>query len=129
MFRQQERRRRLPRPYRGPPGNQRPRERSPSQESSSREPEYSRPNGLNQRHRTPERVVIAVCGMTGSGKSSFIQKVSGEQMKVGDGLKSCTTEVQEVSCRVGRHEITLVDTPGFGDDTRNDVDVLEEIVR
>ena len=36
-------------------------------------------------------IVIAVMGMTGSGKSNFIQKLTGSKdAKVGDGLKSCT---------------------------------------
>lgn len=34
------------------------------------------------------RIMIAVCGMTGTGKSTFIQRLSGKQVKVGHGLYS-----------------------------------------
>lgn len=34
-------------------------------------------------------IVIAVFGLTGTGKSSFISKLTGRQMKIGHGLKSC----------------------------------------
>ncbi|OCH84241.1 hypothetical protein OBBRIDRAFT_786400 [Obba rivulosa] len=71
-------------------------------------------------------VTIAVMGATGSGKSTFINLVSGANLGVNDGLRSCTVEVQ-TSGRfsfLGR-EMNLIDTPGFDDTTRSDMDILK----
>jgi GTP-binding protein EngB required for normal cell division len=92
--------------------------------------------------------VIAVFGMTGTGKSSFIRKLTGTEVKVGHGLHSCrshvlqgapvlktfigwslmmvgTSEIQEVPCRIGARDVTLVDTPGFGDTERSEAEILQ----
>ncbi|KAG1717237.1 hypothetical protein EDB19DRAFT_2048203 [Suillus lakei] len=71
---------------------------------------------------------IAVMGVTGSGKSTFINMASESNLPVSRGLESCTREVQTsrpfvVSGRV----VTLIDTPGFDDTTRSDTDVLSMI--
>ena len=34
-------------------------------------------------------IVIAIFGLTGSGKSSFISKLTGKEVKIGHGLQSC----------------------------------------
>lgn len=39
-----------------------------------------------------------------------------------------TETCQVVRVRVGRHEVAVVDTPGFDDTTRSDAEILEEIV-
>ena len=38
--------------------------------------------------RSADNILIAVCGMTGIGKSTFVGKASGKPVKVGHGLKS-----------------------------------------
>jgi len=75
-----------------------------------------------------EDIVIAVMGVTGSGKSTFISKLADQPVTVGHGLESCTTEVGVYSLQYddGR-TIYLVDTPGFDDTTRSDTDVLKDI--
>ncbi|KAF8859293.1 hypothetical protein BDZ45DRAFT_590027 [Acephala macrosclerotiorum] len=65
--------------------------------------------------------------MTGMGKSSFIEKVAAQGVKVGHDLKSCTSKIQEVKCKVGSYNVNLVDTPGFGDTYRSDTEILELI--
>jgi hypothetical protein len=35
------------------------------------------------------KTVIAVFGMTGTGKSTFVSKMTGQSVKVGHGLQSC----------------------------------------
>ena len=77
--------------------------------------------------------IVAVFGMTGAGKSTFVQTVSGQDVKVNHGLKSCTWDIQEVRCCIDGQDVTLVDTPGF-DDTfafdkkaRSDTEVLRLI--
>jgi hypothetical protein len=34
-------------------------------------------------------IVIAVMGVTGVGKSYFVEKATGENVVIGDGLRSC----------------------------------------
>lgn len=41
-----------------------------------------------RRQRKQKGVLIAVCGMTGTGKSTFVGKVAGQAVDVGHGLKS-----------------------------------------
>lgn len=49
-------------------------------------------------------------------------------MQVGEGLRSCTTAVNESSIfEVGGYPVRLVDTPGFDDTTLSDVDILKII--
>ncbi|EKM58587.1 uncharacterized protein PHACADRAFT_253046 [Phanerochaete carnosa HHB-10118-sp] len=76
----------------------------------------------------PEEVVIAVMGATGSGKSTFINIVSGSHLAVGEGLKSCTSKVETVNTfELFGKLVTLVDTPGFDDTTVSDTDILKMI--
>ncbi|KAF4985277.1 hypothetical protein FGRMN_11241 [Fusarium graminum] len=85
------------------------------------------PNEANVRKATlptQERALIAVCGMTGSGKSTFIQRVTGQNVKVGHNLLSETSSVQEVHFIADQHPVTLVDTPGFDDTELSDTEVL-----
>jgi len=76
-----------------------------------------------------QEALIAVMGATGVGKSSFINLASGSNdLHVGNGLKSCTSEVQLSKRFVldGRY-VTLVDTPGFDDTTKSDAEILRLI--
>ena len=88
-----------------------------------------------------EEILIAVFGMTGTGKTTFIEKASGQKLQVGHNLHSCsspipfpqtkltpppigTTNIQKIHCKIGGRNITLVDTPGFDDTSRSDTDIL-----
>jgi len=72
--------------------------------------------------------VIAVMGATGSGKSTFINLISGSNLEVSEGLKSCTINVDLGSAfNLDGYRVTLIDTPGFDDTTRSDTDVLNAI--
>ncbi|KAL8404990.1 hypothetical protein RB594_009752 [Gaeumannomyces avenae] len=75
----------------------------------------------------PTDTIIAVMGITGSGKSTFI-KLFNEGAVIGDDLASETVDVQVFPARIGRREFYLVDTPGFDDTQRTDVDVLRSLV-
>ncbi|KAL3456144.1 P-loop containing nucleoside triphosphate hydrolase protein [Aspergillus heterothallicus] len=73
-------------------------------------------------------VYVAVMGVTGSGKSTFISHLADEDVMVGNGLYACTQEVQVYRCKhSGAVNIWLVDTPGFDDTHRSDTEVLREI--
>ena len=94
-------------------------------------------------------IVIGVMGVTGVGKSTFIQTVTGRQdITIGHGLTSGThkyfpymyaktlldTVLETIDIKDYRfsHEgvnYVLVDTPGFDDTYRNDGDVLNSILQ
>ncbi|KAK7682395.1 hypothetical protein QCA50_014600 [Cerrena zonata] len=93
--------------------------------SSTRE-RHSSSNGKHTNNARP--IVIAVMGATGTGKSTFINLASGATHAIGDGLRSCTSEVQySPQFTVDGYPVTLVDTPGFDDTTVSDTDILKMI--
>jgi hypothetical protein len=96
--------------------------------------------------------VIAVIGITGTGKSTFISHFTDEEISIGTSLNSrmcmifpprastlkqvheCTNEKTETTSvqvyevqHMGQN-IYLVDTPGFDDSNRSDTDVLRDVV-
>lgn len=73
-------------------------------------------------------VLIAVMGMVGSGKTSFVNLASGSAFNVGDNLRSCTVDAQvSKPFQLDGRQISLIDTPGFDDTTKSDFDVLNTI--
>ncbi|KAF9461786.1 P-loop containing nucleoside triphosphate hydrolase protein [Collybia nuda] len=67
-------------------------------------------------------------GPTGSGKTTFINLISGSNLRVGEGLKSCTSVIQmAVPFEIGGRSVTLIDTPGFDDTNKSDTDILKLI--
>ncbi|KAH8757824.1 hypothetical protein F5882DRAFT_417839 [Hyaloscypha sp. PMI_1271] len=77
----------------------------------------------------PSDLFIGIMGVTGAGKSTFIQLLSdSDDIKIGHGLESCTQEVTPYLYRYSDDiNVYLIDTPGFDDTNRSDVDVLMEI--
>ncbi|KAM7208148.1 P-loop containing nucleoside triphosphate hydrolase protein [Naviculisporaceae sp. PSN 640] len=74
----------------------------------------------------PDDLVIAVMGLTGVGKSTFISHFSDTAV-VGDDLKSCTATISIHTGQVDDKTIYLIDTPGFDDTSRTDTEILREI--
>ncbi|KAI0080924.1 hypothetical protein K474DRAFT_1704220 [Panus rudis PR-1116 ss-1] len=73
-------------------------------------------------------IVIAVMGATGTGKSTFVNLASGGKLTVGDGLRSCTSEVAySKQFLLDGRRVVLIDTPGFDDTTVSDTDILKRI--
>ncbi|KAL1797156.1 hypothetical protein ACET3X_003762 [Alternaria dauci] len=76
----------------------------------------------------PDDTIIAVMGITGCGKTTFVNLFSDRKLEVGHGLDSCTVSVQVVPCTFeGGTKIYLVDTPGFDDTYRTDSEILREV--
>ena len=72
--------------------------------------------------------VIMVMGVTGSGKSSFINHIADQNVRVGHSLASCTTDPETHTARLRDGQtVYLIDTPGFDDTTRSDSEVLRGI--
>ena len=67
-------------------------------------------------------------GLTGSGKTSFVNLASGSNMTVGHGVDACTDVVERsLPFQLEGRQITLVDTPGFDDTTKSDAEILKII--
>ncbi|KAF9043971.1 P-loop containing nucleoside triphosphate hydrolase protein [Panaeolus papilionaceus] len=81
----------------------------------------------------PEDTIIALMGLTGSGKSTFINTITGQEnlAKVGHSLLSCTQEINTYTYldpRDGRR-IVFVDTPGFDDTNLADLIILDMVTQ
>ncbi|KAJ3531884.1 hypothetical protein NM208_g8682 [Fusarium decemcellulare] len=76
----------------------------------------------------PDDIVIAVMGVTGAGKSTFIERVTGQNVGVGHTLVSHTIAVSIYAYQLSVDRcVYLVDTPGFDDTSRTDTEVLKEV--
>ncbi|KAF8228363.1 P-loop containing nucleoside triphosphate hydrolase protein [Tricholoma matsutake] len=81
-----------------------------------------------QQTTSTRTVTIAVMGTTGSGKSTFINLVSGSDLKVSNHLGSCTEEVAESDdFELDGRTLRLLDTPGFDDTDRSEFETLKKI--
>lgn len=78
------------------------------------------PRGLKE-----DPVIIVVMGVTGVGKSTFIEHATGEKVVIGHGQESCTSEV--CSFQIPGTNVWLVDTPGFDDTFKADATILDNI--
>ncbi|KAF5244738.1 hypothetical protein FAUST_2255 [Fusarium austroamericanum] len=75
--------------------------------------------------------VILVMGVTGAGKSYFLNQLKRHSVTEGHSLFSETRECQAVEIILDdedqKRSITVVDTPGFDDTERSQADILAEI--
>ncbi|KAF8805394.1 hypothetical protein BYT27DRAFT_7193157 [Phlegmacium glaucopus] len=75
-----------------------------------------------------EMVSIAIMGPTGTGKTTFINLLSGSGFKIGNELESCTDDIQIAEpFKLDGRIVTLIDTPGFDDTKLSDTSVLSMI--
>ncbi|EPS42277.1 hypothetical protein H072_3744 [Dactylellina haptotyla CBS 200.50] len=75
-----------------------------------------------------KEVLIAVMGMTGAGKTTFISKATGKSdLLIGHSLESCTREISVHETKIDDTTVRFVDTPGFSDTYLSDTEVLEMI--
>ncbi|GAP88263.2 putative p-loop containing nucleoside triphosphate hydrolase protein [Rosellinia necatrix] len=81
-----------------------------------------------QRFWSGQDLLIAVMGMTGSGKTTFISKVTGRtDLNIGHSLTSCTRDIEVVETKIDGRVVRFVDTPGFSDTNLSDSEVLQLI--
>ncbi|PSN64131.1 P-loop containing nucleoside triphosphate hydrolase protein [Corynespora cassiicola Philippines] len=78
----------------------------------------------------PSKPTIVIMGMTGTGKSTFISHLTDDEVAVGHGLQSCTTEINRywIVRSTNGQRICLIDTPGFDDTNKTDEAVLFKII-
>ncbi|PSN64129.1 hypothetical protein BS50DRAFT_623747 [Corynespora cassiicola Philippines] len=73
--------------------------------------------------------IIAVLGMTGVGKSSFIKNITGrDDICIGHGLTPETIHITSFEFDYGSNKYTLVDTPGFDDSFDSDEVVTHKLL-
>ncbi|KAG2119829.1 uncharacterized protein F5147DRAFT_524937, partial [Suillus discolor] len=75
--------------------------------------------------------LIDVIGVTGVGKSTFVNTAIGKVVTpVGHGLESCTSRIQHAFCACPSdpsRRVVLVDTPGFDNAFGHDSEILRRI--
>ncbi|KAJ5609126.1 hypothetical protein N7528_009693 [Penicillium herquei] len=80
------------------------------------------------RKARPNDAFIALMGVTGSGKSSFIELCSGKPAGIGHGMNGYTEVVDVFAYEISSDQtVYLIDTPGFDDTSKSDSLVLREI--
>ncbi|KAF5351105.1 hypothetical protein D9756_008394 [Leucocoprinus leucothites] len=76
-------------------------------------------------------IIIAFMGPTGSGKSFFIDLLTGQSgQRAKKSLESATQGIEATRMPLPRHperNIVLVDTPGFDDTERSDMEILSMV--
>jgi len=75
------------------------------------------------------RDMVLVMGLTGTGKSYFINKLTGASVAEGKSLRSCTSTCKGIATTIGNTDVIVIDCPGFDDTVRSDTDILEEITK
>ncbi|KAI9777633.1 MAG: hypothetical protein M1839_008687 [Geoglossum umbratile] len=79
---------------------------------------------------TSSDVLIAVMGVTGSGKSALIRTITGRgDIVVGHGLNSTTQKVESYRFPHNNINFFLIDTPGFDGTTTADKDILGKVAQ
>ncbi|KAH7385572.1 P-loop containing nucleoside triphosphate hydrolase protein [Phaeosphaeria sp. MPI-PUGE-AT-0046c] len=73
--------------------------------------------------------LVLVMGVTGAGKSYFINKLKPNSVAEGHGIASQTKSCKLVQMQLGAYTVAAVDTPGFDDDEDSDAAVLAKISR
>ncbi|KAK4452249.1 GTP-binding protein A [Podospora aff. communis PSN243] len=82
-----------------------------------------------QRNDPDRKFMILLVGVTGAGKTTFASLASGKDLAIGHGLDPCTQDPLAVEFTLNGHSVILIDTPGFDDDSRNDVEILNDVAK
>ncbi|KAK0649146.1 P-loop containing nucleoside triphosphate hydrolase protein [Cercophora newfieldiana] len=77
------------------------------------------------------QVTIVLLGVTGAGKSTFASIASRSPVTIGHGIEPCTQDPLAVRFKLpdSGQSIVLIDTPGFDDSVRTDLEILADIAK
>ncbi|KAK6542555.1 hypothetical protein TWF694_006503 [Orbilia ellipsospora] len=97
-----------------------------SKEAAQHKSPPTSPEVVKARLIAPEELTVLLMGVTGSGKSTFIKRVTeDESIIIGRSMSSETREIQKISFATPKANFCLVDTPGFNDTFLSDNDILK----
>jgi len=71
--------------------------------------------------------MVVIVGMTGAGKTTFASIASGQDLKIGHGNDPCTEDPQAILFELDGRTVALIDTPGFDDTARSDMEILADL--
>lgn len=71
--------------------------------------------------------IVLVLGLTGAGKTTFINHITKSNFAVGHGMDACTTTAYHAIAKIDGVNVAFVDTPGFDDPEKSDADVLIDV--
>ncbi|CAE6459426.1 unnamed protein product [Rhizoctonia solani] len=75
-----------------------------------------------------DTAIVVLFGPTGSGKTTFANVASGDSMRIGRGLKSCTQKVEPTTMfTVDGKPVVVVDCPGFDDTYLSETEILKSL--
>ncbi|KAI6102830.1 hypothetical protein F5141DRAFT_1132879 [Pisolithus sp. B1] len=67
-------------------------------------------------------------GPTGTGKAQFVDSITNDNREgVGHDLTSFTSDVKATKLKSKEFSVVLLDTPGFNDTKKSDLDILNLI--
>ncbi|MCJ1386558.1 hypothetical protein MMC17_009684 [Xylographa soralifera] len=82
--------------------------------------------GSYENDEAMEAILVAVIGVTGSGKSSFIRRITEyNNIVIGDTSESQTETVERYPFKCDGQSYVLIDTPGFNDSKLDDETVFD----
>ncbi|KAF8246327.1 P-loop containing nucleoside triphosphate hydrolase protein, partial [Wilcoxina mikolae CBS 423.85] len=70
----------------------------------------------------------AVIGLTGAGKSHIIKSLTGSDAHVEPNLSAGTASFEMFPTIIDNQPYIFIDTPGFNDQTRSDLEIFQEIL-
>ena len=91
-------------------------------------PEIKMESSDNSEKLSMTKPIVLVLGLTGAGKSTFINTITrSESVAVGDKYISCTEKPVKVEAEIDGVKVDFLDTPGFADTGRSDAEILHSI--
>ncbi|KAE9372080.1 hypothetical protein N431DRAFT_235870 [Stipitochalara longipes BDJ] len=90
--------------------------------------EWKNPTFQSYQHNIPTgSSVILLLGLTGAGKTSYINRITQSALQISDRMFSGTLKVQFVNTTIQGKLVSFVDTPGFDDPERSVAEILLSI--
>jgi AIG1 family len=72
-------------------------------------------------------VAFLLIGLTGEGKTSFINTLAGANLRLSHSAHAATSTTTKTLCQIDGVDVEFVDTPGFNSASASDVTVLLDI--
>lgn len=88
---------------------------------------------MADQHHTEAEVevggMVFIMGITGAGKSYFINKLKEGSVVESSSMNSTTSRCQVIETTIGNSPVAIVDTPGFDDTSRPDEEIFRDIAK